>query len=136
VTTDSHVALSISRIRKRQLQIVNSVCYLVPAGRRHAMTEPASIPPWTFFTNHGHVLLLLAREPDLLLRDVAVRVGITERAAQRIVGELEEAAYLTRERDGRRNHYEVHLDRPLRHPIEAPMTIGDLCGVMAKKKRR
>jgi hypothetical protein len=100
------------------------------------MTEPASIPPWTFFTNHGHVLLLLAREPDLLLRDVAVRVGITERAAQRIVGELEEAAYLTRERDGRRNHYQVHLDRPLRHPIEAPMTIGDLCGVMAKKKRR
>jgi hypothetical protein len=136
VTTDLHVGLSISRIQKRQLQIVTSMCYFPPAGRRPAMTEPASIPPWTFFTNHGHVLLLLAREPDLLLRDVAARVGITERAAQRIVGELEEAAYLTRERDGRRNHYQVHLDRSLRHPVEAPMTVGDLCGLLAKKKRR
>ena len=100
------------------------------------MTDSASIPPWTFFTNHGHVLLLLAREPDLVLRDVAARVGITERAAQRIVGDLEQAAYLTRERDGRRNHYVVHLDQPLRHPLEAPTTIGDLYTAMGRKKRR
>ncbi len=100
------------------------------------MSQPEEMPAWTFFTNHGHVLLLLAREPDLLLRDVAQRVGITERAAQRIVGELEAAEYLTRERDGRRNHYQVHLDRGLRHPIEAPTTIGDLCALMARKRRR
>jgi len=125
-----------SRFVKRQLQIVTLMCYLSARWRRHAMTDSASIPPWTFFTNHGHVLLLLAREPDMVLRDVAVRVGITERAAQRIVGDLEQAAYLTRERDGRRNHYVVHLDQPLRHPLEAPTTIGDLCNVMGRKKRR
>ncbi len=93
------------------------------------------VPTWTFFTNHGHVLRLLAREPELVLRDVAVRVGITERAVQRIVGELESAGYLTREREGRRNRYEVHLDQPLRHPIEAPATVGDIFGALTRKKR-
>ena len=75
--------------------------------------------------------------PDVRTQpDFGERVGITERAAQRIVGELEAAEYLTRERDGRRNHYQVHLDRGLRHPIEAPTTIGDLCALMARKRRR
>jgi DNA-binding MarR family transcriptional regulator len=82
--------------------------------------------PWTFLTNHTHVLILLAQEPDLRLRDVAIRVGITERAVQRIVAELEAAGALVRERDGRRNHYEVNRDLPLRHPVESHRKIADL----------
>ena len=88
--------------------------------------ERSERAPWTFLTNHTHVLILLAQEPDLRLRDVAVRVGITERAVQRIVAELEAGGYLARERDGRRNHYEVNRDSPLRHPVESHRTIADL----------
>jgi len=74
---------------------------------------------WTFLTNHGHVLLCLARAPELRLRDVAVMVGVTERAVQRIVADLEEAGYLTRRKHGRQNEYEIDAEQPLRHPIEA-----------------
>jgi len=81
---------------------------------------------WTLFTNHAHVLVCIAQDPDLRLRDVADQVGITERAAQRIVAELEEAGFLTHERVGRRNHYEVMLETPLRHPIEAHVSIGEV----------
>jgi len=81
---------------------------------------------WTFLTNHSHVLICLARAPEMRLRDVASQVGITERAVQRIVAELEEAGAITRERDGRRNRYVVHHELPLRHPIEAHRTIADL----------
>src|SRR3954453_6830331 len=79
----------------------------------------ANGPDWTFLSNHAHVLLCIAREPEVLLREVAHRVGITERAVQRIVTDLEEGGYLSRARSGRRNRYELHDDRPLRHPIEA-----------------
>ncbi len=71
---------------------------------------------WTFLSNHANVLLSIAREPGVRLRDVAQRVGITERAVQRIVADLEEGGYLSRVRDGRRNRYEVHVEAPLRHP--------------------
>ncbi|MEW4568638.1 winged helix-turn-helix domain-containing protein [Tautonia sp. JC769] len=74
---------------------------------------------WTFLSNHGHVLICIAREPEILLREVADRVGITERAVQRIVGDLEQGGYLSRVREGRRNRYEVHAELPLRHPVEA-----------------
>lgn len=74
---------------------------------------------WTFLSNHGHVLLCIAGEPEVRLREVAQRVGITERAVQRIVADLEQEGYLTRVRAGRRNHYKLHADQPLRHPIEA-----------------
>ncbi len=85
---------------------------------------------WTFFSNHSHVLICLAREPDLRLRDVAERVGITERGVQRIVADLEEAGILSRARDGRRNHYEVHAERPLRHAVEAHCTVNDLLKIV------
>jgi DNA-binding Lrp family transcriptional regulator len=81
---------------------------------------------WTFFTNHAHVLVCIAQDPDLRLREVADQVGITERAAQRIVAELEEAGYLTHEKIGRRNHYEVKFETPLRHPIEDHVSIGEI----------
>jgi DNA-binding transcriptional ArsR family regulator len=81
---------------------------------------------WTFLSNHGHVLLCLAAEPEMRLRDVAARVGITERAVQRIVAELEDAGYLERNRYGRRNRYEFRPALHLRHPVEGHRTIGEL----------
>ncbi len=86
---------------------------------------------WTFFTNHAHVLLCIAREPDIRVRDLAVRVGITERAAQRIVGDLVDAGYLERFRDGRRNRYSVRTDLQLRHPVEQPHRVGEVLAVLA-----
>lgn len=90
---------------------------------------------WTFLTNHAHVLLCLSRDPSTRLRDVAVAVGITERAAQRIVGELEEAGYLVRRREGRRNVYELRNDRPLRHPLEQEHAVGELLSVLGGAER-
>lgn len=81
---------------------------------------------WTFLTNHAHVLSCLATDPDTRLRDVAGRVGITERAVQLILTDLVEAGYVTRTRVGRRNHYLIHLDIPLRHPIERDHQVGVL----------
>lgn len=86
---------------------------------------------WTFLTNHAHVLLVIARDPGIRLRDVAERVGITERAAQRIVAELEREGYLTRKRSGRRNLYELHTDLPLRHPLEESHAVGELLDLLA-----
>jgi predicted transcriptional regulator len=74
---------------------------------------------WTFLSNHAHVLLCIAQEPEILMRDVADRVGITQRAVQQIVADLEEGGYLSRVREGRCNRYEVHADRPFRHPVAA-----------------
>ena len=91
--------------------------------------DPPSSPPppaWTFLTNHAHVLLSVAKDPAARVRDLAVTVGITERAVQRILTELEEAGYLTRERDGRRNTYEVSGDLPLRHPVERHRRVSEL----------
>lgn len=82
--------------------------------------------PWTFLTNYSHVLICLHRDPGMLLREVAKIVGITERAVQRIVQELEEAGVLERRRIGRRNAYQIALNRPLRHPLEAHCTVGEL----------
>lgn len=89
---------------------------------------------WTFLTNHSHVLLCIAEDPDVLLREVAERVGITERATQRIVAELEADGYLSHVRVGRRNRYEVHPDLPLRHPLEDHLEIGALLRVLTRDR--
>jgi DNA-binding IclR family transcriptional regulator len=81
---------------------------------------------WTFLTNHAHVLVCLSAEPDLRVRDVAQRVGITERAVQKILAELEEGGVLTKEKEGRRNHYQIHRAIPLRHPVESHRNVGHL----------
>ena len=81
---------------------------------------------WTFLSNHTHVLVCLARDPEQVLREVAQQVGITERAVQRIVAELESGGVVKRERLGRRNRYELNLDVPLRHPLERHCTVGEL----------
>jgi len=91
--------------------------------------QPAADPKpmgWTFLTNHSHVLICLALEPDMLLRVVAQRVGITERAVQKIVQELEAGGALIRKKVGRRNHYTIRETRSLRHPIEGHRTVRDL----------
>jgi len=85
---------------------------------------------WTFFTNHAHVLFCISQDQDVRLRDVATTVGITERAAQRIVAELEEAGYLNHERQGRRNHYEIIDDAPLRHSVERHIEVRDLLAIL------
>ena len=83
-------------------------------------------PDWTFLSNHGHVVVCLARDPDGRLRDIADQVGITERRVAAIVAELEAAGIVTRERVGRRNTYTVNRKARLRHPVESHRTIGDL----------
>jgi DNA-binding MarR family transcriptional regulator len=97
-------------------------------ARKQASARPEveRVQTWTFLTNHAHVLISLAHDPTLRIRDLAARVGITERAIQRIIADLEEAGYLTHERDGRRNLYRVRANRPLRHPIEAHQTVAAL----------
>ena len=86
----------------------------------------ASEQGWTFLTNHSHVLICLAQDSEMRLRDVALKVGITERAVQRIVAELEEGGVLTRIRDGRRNHYEINRAARLRHSLESHRTITEI----------
>jgi DNA-binding MarR family transcriptional regulator len=93
-------------------------------------TAETDVSSWTFFSNHAHVLFCLAAQPDMVLREVAARVGITERAVQRIIAELEEAGVLSREKEGRRNRYVINLDATLRHPIEAHCTVGTLINVI------
>ena len=93
---------------------------------RKRSSPPAPEAGWTFLTNHAHVLILLAGDPEMLLREVASTVGITERAVQKIVAELEAGGVLTRERNGRRNHYKIHRDIPLRHPVEAHRKVGHI----------
>ncbi|MEU2518948.1 helix-turn-helix domain-containing protein [Streptomyces pseudogriseolus] len=83
---------------------------------------------WTFLTNHARVLLQIARDPDTRLRDIATGIGITERAVQLIVADLEAAGYLTRTRVGRRNRYTIDPTVALRHPAEADHPVGDLLG--------
>lgn len=89
---------------------------------------------WTFFTNHAHVMVCLARNGDRPLREVAIDIGITERAVQRIVADLEEGGYLIRERVGRQNRYMLNLKRALRHSLESHRTIGDVLKVLEEKK--
>lgn len=89
---------------------------------------------WTFLTNHAHVLLAIAAEPDLRIRDLALRVGITERAVQRIVGELIDEGYLEAVREGRRNRYRVHAELPMRHPAEEHHRVGELLRVLKHRR--
>ncbi len=94
------------------------------------MTE--TVQGWMFFSNYAHVLICLADNPHARLRDVADRVGITERSALRLVTELEAADILERIKEGRRNHYVINKNAHLRHPIEAHCTVGELLETVLK----
>jgi hypothetical protein len=87
-------------------------------------------PGWTFLTNHAQVLVCIAHDPGIRLRDIGERVGITERAAHRIVVELADAGYITRERNGRRNRYTINTHFPLPHPIAREQNIGELLAIL------
>jgi DNA-binding MarR family transcriptional regulator len=104
--------------KKRVLEVVN------PTARE-----------WTFFTNHAHVLFILAMNQDLILREIADKVGITERGVQRIVADLSDAGFVERVKVGRRNEYRLELDQSLRHPIEQHRTIGDIIKVLTKSAK-
>jgi predicted transcriptional regulator len=94
----------------------------------------AETPPQTrdfaFLTNHGKTLLLIAHDQRIRMRDIAGRLGVTERATQRIVGDLARAGYIERERDGRRNRYNVRTDIPLGLPIQRDIDIGSLLAIL------
>ena len=85
---------------------------------------------WSFLTHHAQVLLCVAKEPRMRLRDIGDCVGVTERAAHRLVCELEQGGYLTRHRDGARNTYEIHPDLPLRADLERHVRVKDILAVL------
>lgn len=103
-----------------------------PKANGQHSTETGEGSGWTLLTNHSHVLVCLANDPSARVRDIAEWVGITERAIQRIIADLEEGGILSRHRDGRRNHYVVHGDMPLRHPLEAHCTVNDLLRLLRR----
>lgn len=84
-------------------------------------------------TNHAHALLCVAHQPGARIRDIAQCVGVTERAAHRIICELEQVGHLTRYRVGRRNFYEVHVESPLTHPLEEGHSVGELLGPLLSR---
>jgi hypothetical protein len=100
-------------------------------------TESANAPrartrsDWTILSNHGHVLVCIASDPDSRLRDIARQVGITERAVFGIVEDLEHGGIIQRIKVGRRNRYLIHVDRPLRHEMISDHTVGDLLGALS-----
>jgi DNA-binding transcriptional ArsR family regulator len=107
------------------------------ASRNQHPTPAPRASGWDFLTNHAHVLICVADDPGIRLRDIAAAVGITERAAHRILSELVEEGYVVRERQGRRNRYEVKPDLPLRHPLVDGREVGDLLKILigAAKER-
>src|SRR5215213_10807925 len=91
---------------------------------------------WDFLTHHAHVLLCVANDPGIRLRDIADAVGITERAAHKMLSDLVEEGYVKRERTGRRNHYMIRPDLRLRHPLVAERQVGDLLDMLLSSKPR
>lgn len=83
-------------------------------------------PGWSLLSNHGHVLIAISRDPDVRVRDIAGAVGISDRAVQGIIADLEAAGYVERQRRGRRNHYELHTGLPMPHPLERDHEVGEL----------
>ena len=103
----------------------------IPAGEPERQTEKVR---WTFLTNHAHVMILLSQDSSLVLREVALRIGITERAVQRIIADLEHDGFIEREKVGRKNQYHILSKRALRHPVESHRSIGDLIALIGTKR--
>ncbi len=104
----------------------SGVPFCASAPESACSPSPVNSPTWTFLTNHSHVLLCLVADETLRVRDLAQKVGITERAIMKILADLEEGGVIERQRDGRRNRYRVCLDVALRHDLEAHRTVRDL----------
>lgn len=117
------------------MNLFSGICILVsyfgsvnPRRMKIFRIENEEVPSdaWTFLTNHGHVILCLAENPSLRVRDIADKVGITERAVQRILADLADEGYLQKVREGRRNSYKIVFGKKLRHPVENHRKIDDL----------
>lgn len=136
-TADKIVKFSSKVVRKTLPNTAEAPTQPSAAARarrqRTAEPVPSQSLGWTFLSNHTHVLVALAAEPDLTLRDIAQRVGITERGVIRIVEELEQAGVLSREREGRRNRYALNLEASLRHPLEQHCRIGELLALIVRR---
>jgi hypothetical protein len=96
--------------------------------------SPEATHSWSFLTNHAQVLLCIGHDPGIRLREIGAAVGITERAAHRIVCELAAAGYISRRRNGRRNHYTIQSHLPLPDPLAREQKIGDLLAVLAGQR--
>jgi DNA-binding transcriptional ArsR family regulator len=96
-------------------------------------SPPKTDVSWSFLTNHARVLVCVYNEPDIRLREIGEQVGITERAAHRIVGELQQAGYLSRERRGRRNRYAINSQLPLPDPLARSQRVGDLLKILTSR---
>jgi transposase len=90
------------------------------------------VSDWSFLTNHARALLVIAHDPGVRLRDIAARLEITERSAYGLVTELAEAGYLVKQKDGRRNHYEIQAHLPLREPVARKRTIGEVLELLSE----
>lgn len=119
--------------RSRKASLADRHASLARSANSAPSVPPASVSAahqWTFLTNHAHVLLLLPRSPSPVLREVALQVGITERAVQRIIADLEASGIIVREKVGRQNHYRIRADQPFRHPIASHRKVGDLLALI------
>jgi DNA-binding transcriptional ArsR family regulator len=104
--------------------------FMNPLSGDQEQRLPPTTPRWDFLTNHAHVLLCVAHDPGIRLRDIAAAVGITERATHRILSQLVEEGYVLRERQGRRNRYQVVAGLPMRHPLVEGREVGELLEVL------
>jgi len=93
------------------------------------------MPQWTFLTNHAMVLSYISRHPRTTALDLALAIGITERATRKIIDDLLAEGYITKKREGRRSRYRINPDLPLRHPVHGETAIGDLLKVLGWKRR-
>jgi DNA-binding MarR family transcriptional regulator len=109
--------------------------FMKTSSRNRQQGSQAPTGGWDFVTNHAHVLTCVAHDAGIRLRDIAAAVGITERAAHRILSELVEEGYVLREREGRRNRYQVVAHLPLRHPLVQEREVGDLLKVLIGSAR-
>jgi hypothetical protein len=105
------------------------------SGKQQPNPPAAKSGGWDLLTNHAHVLLCVAKDPGIRLRDIAAAVGITERGAHKILTELVDEGYVLRERHGRRNRYKVRPELPLRHPLVHDRQVGDLLKVLLRPER-
>jgi DNA-binding transcriptional ArsR family regulator len=102
---------------------------------RSEQPDGGARPAWDFLTNHAHVLICVARDPGIRLRDIADAIGITERATHRILSELVDGGYVVREKEGRRNRYEVVPNVPLPHPLVGHQQVGELLEVLVERRK-
>jgi DNA-binding MarR family transcriptional regulator len=99
-------------------------------SRIGSLTTVDEIPHWSFLTNHARVLICIANDPGLRLREIAATVGLTERAVHRIVSEIDAAGYISRAREGRRNRYAIRPELPLPDPLARGQSVGDLLAIL------